>query len=128
MVRFQKFFRKLSAAGTLHQFLRKGRNLVPERQRLQPCLRQSRLAIERTGNLAVDGPRGVRIVAEVHRGQAAVAEIVGAVEGPERRFQRLHDVAGPANLRRVSVFEGAGRDRRHLGVQWLFDQRPGTGQ
>src|SRR5690606_35536089 len=64
-------------------------------------------AVERAGELAVHRARGVRVIAGVDCGEAARAEVAGAVERPGRGLERLHDVSRPLDLRRLARLERA---------------------
>ena len=88
-------------------------------------MRDARLAVERTGDLAVDRRRGVRVIAEVHREEAAFGERVAAGEGPQCGLEAAHHVATSLDLRRIAAQVGTTRDLFDLRVQ--VPERPEVG-
>ena len=104
-------------------------DLVAPREQRAPPVGDRFNAVVRAGELAVDGPGRVGVVAEVDGEQRAGAEVVAAVERPERRLERADDVAAALDLGRLPVLERAGRDlvdlgRQRLGVPEARERRP----
>src|SRR5436305_804500 len=64
--------------------------------------------------------RGVGVIAEVDGQQRPLAEGRAAIEGPEGGFERLDDVAGPADLGRLAASERAVGDLGDPGRQRLL--------
>ena len=96
----------------------------PAVPRFPPRNRNPRLAPIGAGKLSADGPGGVRIVAEVHRPQHSLAEVLGLVEGPQRRFEAANHVAGTHDLGRFLLAETAPGHFIDLGVQWADFLQP----
>lgn len=84
-------------------------------------------AVQRACELAVDGGRGVGVVAEVDGEQDAFLEGSGLHQRPQRCLERFDDVARALDGRRLVGQERAGRDRGNLGVQWLLVPDAGRG-
>ena len=59
----------------LPQPIRQLDDQLGHRNALPPFLRDAIYAVVRAGDLAVDGGGGVGVVAQVHRQQAAIAEV-----------------------------------------------------
>ena len=94
-------------------------DLVAPREQGAPPVGDRVNAVVGAGELAVDGPGRVGVVAEVDSEQCAGAEVVAAVERPERRLERADNVAAALDLGRLPVFERAGCDLVDLGRQRL---------
>ena len=74
-------------------------------------IRASQLAAHRAG--------GVGIVAQVHRPQDGLSEVIGVMEGPESGFQASDDIARPDDVRRLLLPKTAGGYCCNLGVQGM---------
>lgn len=55
--------------------------------------RNRRKAVERTGELAGDRAGGVGVVGEVHRVADRIVGVAGAPDAPQRRLERVCDIA-----------------------------------
>jgi hypothetical protein len=67
--------------------------------------------------LSADGPRRIGIVTQIHGFENRFTEILGVVEGPDRRFQTFDDVATPFDVRRLELSETSRCHCLHFGMQ-----------
>jgi hypothetical protein len=88
----------------------------------EPCppgLPDPPLPVERAGELPVDRPRRVGVVAEIDRAQHPVVERFAPIERPQSRLERLDHVPGASDRWRLLAAEGAGFDGRNTWSQGL---------
>lgn len=79
--------------------------------------------IESPGELAVDSPGRIRVIAEVYGQKTALLERIAIVESPECRFERTHHVARAPYLRWLPALERACRNLVYLrGERMLFPE------
>ena len=87
---------------------------LPHRELLAPLRGNPVGSVVRARDLAVDRAGRVRVLAEIHDRDRAVAEVVGGVERPQRGFERVDDVATAADRGRLPHFERPAGDLFHL--------------
>lgn len=110
------FFFSILVASSLHQPNHPFNHTVykiPPYQTLYPLLGHVLHAIKRSRHATVHGAHGVGVVAQIHRLQRPLAEVVGGEKGPQRGVERVDHVTGTLDI--VRVDGGEGREIAVLG-------------
>src|SRR5262249_38917870 len=89
-------------------------NPIAPSQLGKPILRDTGLTPDCAGQLAGDRSHGVGIVTKIGGHQDGVAKISSAVNPPQRRFERMHDIAGRRDRTTHLVTVVSVSDRRNF--------------